>query len=247
MSKNQQNNDADYILKQVQELKNILNNSNNKKLNDNEKSFDKKQFINDSLLNKNSNSNFSQNNISIEKNQKHNFEINNTNNNKGNVQNNKIKFILENLENQVNLLLSENNRLRQEKLKALADLENYKKMLNQEFDEFKKYSIVSFVKNLLPALDNFERALLVQNVSESAKNFLTGFEFINKNIKDVFYKNGIIEIPVKIGDEYNSHIHEAIEIIETKQHKPGTIIKILSKGYKLHDRVIKPVTVNIEK
>lgn len=155
--------------------------------------------------------------------------------------------IFDNLEEQINILILENSRLRADKLKALADLENSKRMMNQEIINMKKFGLTKFVSDLLPVLDNFERAVSVSNESKEVKSFLLGFQMIYKTIKQIFQKDDIEEINVKIGDPYNSHIHNAIEVIETKNAKPNTIIKILQKGYKIKDRVLRPASVNVAK
>lgn len=155
--------------------------------------------------------------------------------------------VIEDLESEIDLLLKDNTRLREEKLSVLAEGENLKKRLHDELTHIKKYRAAGIAEKLLPALDNFERALQVQNVSPEVKNFLTGFEMIYKLIKLSFGEEGISEIDVKVGDSFDSNLHSAIEIVETKTVKSGRITKILQKGYKLHDRVLRHASVEVEK
>lgn len=161
----------------------------------------------------------------------------------------KAEQVLDNLENELNLLMLENVRLREDKLKALADLENGRKLLVTELNDYKKYSNLSFARELLPAVDNFDRALQfnVNNASNEVKNFLLGFKMIQKSLADALVKADVLEIPTKIGDQFNSHIHECLEAVESNGQPSGTIVKINQKGYKLHDRIIRPVSVNVVK
>ncbi len=159
----------------------------------------------------------------------------------------KSKRILDNIENQINVLLLENTRLREDRLKALANLENSKKAMNVEIIELRKYKAENFIKNLLPVIDNFERAISIPNNSPEVKNFLLGFSMIMSTIKNVFTLEGVQELDTKIGDIFNSDIHSAVEITTYKTVPSGTISKILNKGYKLHERVIRPTMVNVEK
>ncbi len=263
-NKKTNNNDVYYIYSQLNELKKIYNKQYKKSIDikNNDRNID---FSELKVINTHSNeNNINDNNInsekkaeSVEKPILHNNEEKIKAPNKDHEHLDKknisplpiarIEQILINLEKQINNLVLENDRLYADKLKALADLENNKRMINNELSDVKKYGILNFVKNLLPALDNFERALLVNNVTPEVTNFLLGFNMIMKSIKNVFNAAGVEEIATKIGDPFNSNIHVGIEVLETKQQKSGTIIKILQKGYKIHDRIIRPVSVNVEK
>lgn len=155
--------------------------------------------------------------------------------------------VIEELEREIDLLLRDNARLREEKLVVLADSENLKRRVQEEQANVRKYRAAGIVEKLLPAFDNFERALQVENVTPEVKNFLMGFEMIYKLIKLSFGEEGITEIEVNVGDEFDSKIHHAIEIVETGKVKSGQIAKVLQKGYLIHDRVLRHVAVNVEK
>ncbi|AGM25407.1 nucleotide exchange factor GrpE [Spiroplasma chrysopicola] len=158
-----------------------------------------------------------------------------------------LEVVISELEQEIDLLLKDNNRLREEKLLVLADGENLKKRIHEELGEVKRFRAFGFAEKLLPVLDNFERALEVENVSSEVKNFLTGFEMIYKLIKLTFSEEGIVEIPVKTGDEFNPQLHAAIETIESQEVKSGSIIRVLQKGYYLHGRVLRHTAVEVAK
>lgn len=155
--------------------------------------------------------------------------------------------IIEDLEHEIDLLLKENLRLREEKLLALADGENLKKRIHEEVTDIKRYRSAGMAEKLLSTLDNFERALQVINVTPEVKNFLTGFEMIYRMFKRVFEEEGITPMETKVGEHFNSNFHSAIEIIETTYVSSGCIVKILQKGYMIHDRVLRHASVQVAK
>ncbi|WP_338991379.1 nucleotide exchange factor GrpE [Spiroplasma endosymbiont of Seladonia tumulorum] len=155
--------------------------------------------------------------------------------------------IIEDLEHEIDLLLKDNLRLREEKLLALADGENLKKRIHEEVADIKRYRAAGMAEKLLPTLDNFERALQVTNVTPEVKNFLTGFEMNYRMFKTVFEEEGITAMETKVGEHFNFNFHSAIEIIETTDVSSGCIVKILQKGYMIHDRVLRHASVQVAK
>ncbi|MFX4056834.1 MAG: nucleotide exchange factor GrpE [Spiroplasma sp. hy2] len=155
--------------------------------------------------------------------------------------------VIEDLEHEIDLLLKDNLRLREEKLLVLADGENLKKRIHEEVADIKRYRSAGMAEKLLPTLDNFERALQVTNVTSEVKNFLTGFEMIYLMFKTVFEEEGITAMETKVGEHFNSNFHSAIEIIETTDVSSGCIVKILQKGYMIHDRVLRHASVQVAK
>lgn len=155
--------------------------------------------------------------------------------------------VIKELEYEIDLLLKNNLQLREEKLLALADNENFKKRIYEEIDDIKRYCSSGIVEKLLPILDNFERAVQVTNITSEVKNFLMGFEMIYRMFKVVFEEEGISEMKTKIGDNFNSNFHSAIEIIEVTNIESGCIVKILQKGYMIYDRVLRHASVQVAK
>lgn len=140
------------------------------------------------------------------------------------------------------LSAAENNRLR-----ALADWENARKQYDNDLKEIRRYRSYSLITELLPIIDNFERALNVKNVSNDVQNFLKGFEMMINDLKTTLKNEGVTEIIVKEKDLFDGHLHHAIEQISSDSHQPNEIIKVLQKGYYLHDRVLRVATVQIAK
>ncbi len=128
--------------------------------------------------------------------------------------------------------------------RALADLENYKRISAKEKEEFKKYCLENFILELLPVLDNFEQALLHLPKELKGNNWIEGILHIKKQLLDVLEKFGVKEIDAQEGDEVDEKIHEAV-MGKTKKEKP-IIKKIIKKGYRLGEKIIRPVMIEID-
>ncbi|WP_342264374.1 nucleotide exchange factor GrpE [Spiroplasma endosymbiont of Clivina fossor] len=134
-----------------------------------------------------------------------------------------------------------------DKIRALADWDNARKQYDNDLKEVRKYRSQAMIVQLLPIMDNFERALNVKNVSADVKNFLQGFEMMIDQLKVILTNEGVTEIDIKVGDMFNGHLHYAIEQVESDKYQPNEIIKILQKGYYLYNRVLRVATVQVAK
>jgi len=130
--------------------------------------------------------------------------------------------------------------------KAYADTQNLRKSIERDLGEALKYRAEGFVSELLPILDGFYFALSTEPNSPELKNYLVGFQYIYKNMLSVLEKEGVAEIAPKEGDAYDLRIMHAVDSVE-KEGKPNTIVRVMSKGYKLKDRLIRPANVIVSK
>lgn len=131
-------------------------------------------------------------------------------------------------------------------LRTQADLINYRKRKDEEMARFVKYANEGLVLEILPLLDNFERALLMnsENVSEDVSKFLTGFKMIHDNFSKTLEKFSVKEIN-GINKPFDPIYHEAV-LKEAKEGvESGMVIQILQKGYLLNDKVIRPAMVKV--
>jgi molecular chaperone GrpE len=126
-------------------------------------------------------------------------------------------------------------------LRALADLDNYRKRANIEKEEIAKFSNESLIKELLPVLDGFEKAI------EHAKSdeLIKGIALIKKQVEDALAKFGVQEVEA-LNKKYDPNFHEAI-LIKGSEKEPGTVIEQMQKGYTLHGRLIRPAMVIVSK
>jgi len=130
-------------------------------------------------------------------------------------------------------------------LRALADLDNYKKRVALEQDQFIKFSNESLIKEILPALDGLNRALETAETAKLNEGLIKGFALVSRQLKDALAKFGLEEIAA-LNQPYDPNVHEAI--LQKESLGPeNIIIEEVQKGYTLHGRVIRPSMVIVSK
>jgi molecular chaperone GrpE len=129
-------------------------------------------------------------------------------------------------------------------LRLYADFENFRRRTRQEMEAAEKYRAQSLVSDLLPALDNFERALKIETENEQAKSILQGMEMVYRSVLDALKKEGVEAIEA-IGKPFDPHLHQAVMQVEDSNYEPNTVVEEFQKGYKLKDRVIRPAMVKV--
>jgi molecular chaperone GrpE len=127
-----------------------------------------------------------------------------------------------------------------------ADMDNLRKSQDKSFAEALRFRAEGFVDKLLPALDAFHIALKNPVDDPKVKNYLIGFDYIFKQIQQALEDEGVKEIPIKVQDPFDVKTMHAIES-EVKEGPPNRVIRILSSGYRLHDRVVKQALVIVSK
>lgn len=138
------------------------------------------------------------------------------------------------------------NHWKNEYFRAYADTQNLRKSVERELSEGLKYRAEGFVGDLLPVLDGFYFALAMEPANPELKNYLIGFQYIYQNILSVLEKEGVKEIAPKEGEAFDVKTMHAVEAQET-EGPPNKIVKVLNKGYKLKDRLVRPANVIVSK
>nr|WP_269844962.1 nucleotide exchange factor GrpE [Lottiidibacillus patelloidae] len=133
-----------------------------------------------------------------------------------------------------------NNRV----LRTQADFDNYRRRAKIEQETAAKYRAQSLVEEIIPALDNFERALAVQIDNEQGKTLLQGMEMVYRQLVEALSKEGVTEIEA-LGQQFDPHMHQAVMQVEDESHESNSVVEVLQKGYKLKDRVIRPAMVKV--
>jgi len=135
----------------------------------------------------------------------------------------------------------ETQQLRDRYLRLLADFENFRRRSEREKGEFYKYAMAGVLKDLLPVLDNFDRAL---DHAAEGDDFHKGVLLIYKQVFDVLQKHGVRTIE-ESGVAFDPNIHEAVVREEDDSVPSHTVTAILQKGYFLHDRLLRPAMVKV--
>lgn len=142
-------------------------------------------------------------------------------------------------------LLEKIQFLENELLKSKAEFINYRKRLEEEQSRLLKYCNEDIIKEILPILDNFERAINMDdnNLEDEVSKFLSGFKMIYCNLVNVLKTNGVVEIDGN-NKPFDPTYHEAI-LTEKCDLESGMVIEVLQKGYILKGKVIRPAMVKV--
>ena len=139
------------------------------------------------------------------------------------------------------LLAEAHARIEQQRdtmMRAVADAENGRKRAQAEAATAQKYALERFAEGLLPVMDSLEAALKTGDVS--------GVELTLKLLRSALEKARIREIDPKPSERFDPHSHQAMAAVEA-QAEPNTIVSVMQKGYRLHDRVVRPALVTVAK
>jgi len=139
-------------------------------------------------------------------------------------------------------LAAEAEESRQRYLRAVADLENFRKRAVREKEEARKYATSAFVEELLPVLDHFVIGLDHARKDEANKAFVEGFEMVLNQLRNVFAQNGIQELN-PVGGAFDPNLHESVAHVPSDSVPDGHVIEVTRVGYRLNDRLLRPATV----
>lgn len=143
-------------------------------------------------------------------------------------------------------LTAERDELQERLLRLAADTENYKKRSEREKAEFLKRANEALLKDLLPVLDNLERALEHADGPEGDPSLMEGLGLIHQELFKVLERYGL-EPVAALGQPFNPEVHEAMMQQEDLEHADGTVINEMQKGYLLHGRLLRPAMVVVSK
>ena len=129
-------------------------------------------------------------------------------------------------------------------LRLQADFDNFRRRSRIELEASAKYRAQSIITDLLPAIDNFERALKMDVDNEQAKSLKQGVEMVYRSLFDAL-KNEGVEVIESVGKEFDPHLHQAVMQAEDENFGPNIVVEELQKGYMLKDRIIRPAMVKV--
>lgn len=151
---------------------------------------------------------------------------------------------IEKLQEEIEDLKSKVNYWKNEYYRAYADTKNLRNSIEKDYQSAMKYRAEGFIDNLIPILDSFYLALKNEPSDQATKNYLVGFQFLYKNFVSALENEGVKEIIPEVGQKFDAQNMEALDTIEVQEEKEANIIKeVKRKGYKMHDRLIRPAGV----
>lgn len=132
-------------------------------------------------------------------------------------------------------------------LRAQADAQNVKRRAEQDVEKARKFALESFSKELLPVVDNLERALESASGDEDVvKPIAEGVELTLKSFLDALTKFNVAVVD-PVGEPFDPNLHQAMSMIENPDAEPNTVLTVLQKGYTLNGRLVRPAMVMVSK
>lgn len=155
---------------------------------------------------------------------------------------------LEDTPEQVEVSRGEADIWKENYARLLADFDNYRKRINRDLDDAKKFGNENVLKAFLPVLDNLERALShfekSNDAPPEAKALAEGIRLTEKQFLEVLEKFQVTRVPAK-GEIFDPNIHEAMGFSETDEYPEGSIVDVFQQGYFLHNRLLRPSLVTV--
>ncbi|MBA4535886.1 nucleotide exchange factor GrpE [Bacillus aquiflavi] len=155
------------------------------------------------------------------------------------------------LEEQLNLANNKINELEQKLeesenryLRLQADLENYRRRVKLDLEASEKYRAQSLISDILPVIDNFERALQTKTDNKEVNSILKGVEMVYKGLLEALKKEGALPIEA-VGKDFDPHFHQAVMQVNEENYASNIVVEELQKGYVLKDRVLRPSMVKV--
>jgi len=131
-------------------------------------------------------------------------------------------------------------------VRQVAEAENFKKRNARERDDAIRFANEALLKDLLPIIDNLERAIAHAAGSNDGSSLVAGVEMILKGFLDVLNKFGVCQISA-VGQPFDPAKHEAMAQVETVEHQPNVVMNELHRGYMFRDRLLRPTLVSVSK
>jgi molecular chaperone GrpE len=138
-------------------------------------------------------------------------------------------------------LRRERDALQDRMLRTAADFDNYRKRMDRERRDLAEQTAGEAIKDLLPIIDNLERALQAAAEDDPLRK---GVELIHKQMLEILRRRGVTPIEA-LGADFDPNVHEAVTQEESAQHREGEVMEELQRGYKVGDRLLRPAMVKV--
>jgi molecular chaperone GrpE len=150
-------------------------------------------------------------------------------------------------QDEIETLRAERDDMKDRFMRALADAENTRKRADRDRREAENYAGSRLARDMLPVYDNLKRALqaATDDQKEISAPLLEGVELTMRELLSVFKKHGIVPIVPEIGDRFDPQAHQAMFEAPVPETKAGDIIQVMTEGFLLHDRLLRPAQVGV--
>jgi molecular chaperone GrpE len=141
-------------------------------------------------------------------------------------------------------LRKERDSLHDRLLRQAAEFDNYRKRVDRERKDSAQFAAIDFVQELLPVIDDFERALQIE--APGADSYRQGLEIIHRALMDMLRKRGVTPIEA-VGTTFDPQVHQAVAYDEAPNRRDGEVMEQFTRGYRLGDKLIRPAMVKVAK
>lgn len=141
-------------------------------------------------------------------------------------------------------LKTEVEETQQRFVRAQADFDNFRRRTQKEKEELAKYASMKLVTELVPVIDNFERAMATVPEGTESESFSKGIQMIFRQLETVLNNEGLTAMDT-VGQPFNPEFHQAIMQVESDEYEEGTVVEEVQKGYMLKDKVLRPAMVKV--
>lgn len=144
--------------------------------------------------------------------------------------------------NELQTAIAQRDQFQDQWLRAQAELDNFRKRTQREAQQNRLYQSLPLIRDLLPGIDNLERAIVAAESSTSLEELLQGVRMVSQHFQDVLGRHAVESIPA-VGEPFDPNKHEAVQQMPSADHPAMTVLNEVERGYQLHDRVIRPSKV----
>jgi len=145
-------------------------------------------------------------------------------------------------EDELDRLRGELEHLRELYLRKLAEFDNFRKRVERERDDVRINAAADVIRELVPVMDNFDRALA--HADANPESLRQGVDMIARQLWDALIRQGL-EVVDPEGRMFDPEVHEAVQRVEDPSHEPGTVVRVLGKGYLFRGRLVRPAMVAV--
>jgi molecular chaperone GrpE len=140
--------------------------------------------------------------------------------------------------------VEEREQLRDRLLRTTAEFDNYRKRVERDRREMADRAAEGILLDLLPVVDDLERALAVDATGDGAEAYRRGVELIHKQLTELLVRRGVKVMDV-LGVDFDPHLHQAVASEPAEGHRDGEVVAVLRTGYTLNDRLLRPAMVKV--
>lgn len=142
-------------------------------------------------------------------------------------------------------VVDERDEFKDKYLRNLAEIDNFRKRVNKEKEDFQKFMLAEFLLNLLPIFDNLERALNSKTpLNNNETSIISGVEMIHKQMIDLFKKYNVVEIEA-LNQPFDPNFHQALSKVEKKDLTESLVIEVYQKGFLYNNKLLRPTLAKV--